>query len=50
MKRCNKDYHDDEERYNQHKAIEPLADEKFRRGEISKEKYDKFKRQLGEWE
>lgn len=49
MKSYDKEYHDDEERYNQLKAIEPLADEKFNRGEISKEKYDKFKRQLSEW-
>ena len=49
MKSCDKEYHDDEERYNQLKAIEPLADEKFRRGGISKEKYDRFKRQLSEW-
>lgn len=49
MKSCDREYHDDEERYNQLKAIEPLVDERFSQGEISKEKYDKFKQQLNEW-
>lgn len=40
---------DDEERYNQLKAIEPLVDKKYKNGEITKIKYEKFKKQLSEW-
>lgn len=41
---------DPEERYCQLKAIEPQVDEKFARGEISEEKYRKYKQSLAEWE
>lgn len=39
----------DEERYKQLKAIEPKVDEDYKKGLITKERYDKFKRQLSEW-
>ena len=39
----------DEQRYKQLKSLEPEIDEKYKKGLISKEKYDKFKQQLSEW-
>lgn len=41
---------DPEERYHQLKGIEQQVDDKFARGEISKEKYMKYKQSLAEWE
>ena len=50
MKSQNKNYHTDEERYNQLKAVEPLVEERYKKGLINKEKYDRFKKQISEWE
>ncbi len=50
MKSQNKNYRTDEERYNQLKAVEPLVEERYQKGLISKEKYDRFKKQISEWE
>ena len=41
---------DPEERYHQLKGIEQQVDDKFARGEISEEKYIKYKQSLAEWE
>ena len=45
----NESRYSDEQRYNQLKELEPKIDERFKKGLISKGKYDKFKQQLSEW-
>lgn len=45
----NESRYSDEQRYKQLKELEPEIDERFKKGLISKEKYDKFKQQLSEW-
>lgn len=40
----------DDERYETLKKLEPMVEEKYKSGLIPKDKYDKFKRQLAEWE
>lgn len=39
----------DEQRYKSLKSLEPKIDKDYKNGLIPKEKYDRFKRQLGEW-
>lgn len=46
----NESRYSDEQRYNQLKALEPEIDKRFKSGLISKQKYDKFKQQLSEWQ
>lgn len=40
----------DDEKYKTLKALEPKVDEDYKNGLIPKDKYDKFKQQLAEWE
>lgn len=40
----------DDQRYKTLKSLEPQVDEDFRNGRISSERYERFKRQLREWE
>ena len=48
MKKNGSNY-SDEQRYKQLKEIEPKIEQRFKKGLISKEKYDRFKQQLSEW-
>lgn len=45
-----KNVYSDDERYKILKQLEPDIEDKYRRGEITVEKYQRFKKQLGEWE
>lgn len=40
----------DDEKYKTLKTLEPKVDEDYKNGLIPKDKYDKFKQQLAEWE
>lgn len=46
----NESAYTDEERYQYLKSIEPQVDEDYKKGLIPKEKYDKYKQQLREWQ
>lgn len=41
---------DEEMQYKQLKSIEPIVEDQFKKGEISQEKYDDYKKSLFEWE
>ena len=40
----------DDEKYKTLKKLEPKVDEDYKNGLIAKDKYDKFKQQLAEWD
>ena len=41
---------DPEEQYNKLKAIEPIVKERYKKGEITEERYKSFMRKLNAWE
>ena len=48
--RSDKNVYSDDERYKILKQLEPDIEKKYLRGELPEEKYQRFKKQLGEWE